>query len=144
MGLITDVRAGCVTLLEGIRSADPTLLGDITSARPASFSLGLPAAYVGDLRPGLAYINSLCQRTGTEQDIVLVFSTFDNEEMQAKADTLTQAVLDAVALSPHFIHANSVAEVTRVRVATELDSNGTSYPAVVITVGRITYLEGGY
>lgn len=143
-GFIATVRDACVTLLEGIRTANPTLLGEVYRARPASLAVGVGCAYVGDFRPSLVYTNQLRQWTGTEQDIVLVWSEWDNAVQQAAADELTQLVMDAVATDPHFIHANSVCEVTRVRAATELESNGTSYPAVVITVGRITYLEGGY
>ena len=144
MGIMADVRAGATVVLQAVRTANPTLIGDVHSARPASLALGAPAAYVGDFRGNIAATTTLRQWTGCEVDIVLVFNAMDNADQQAAADTLAQLVTDQFSSTPNFANAYSVGEPVRIRTATELDSNGVSYPAVVITIGRITYLEGGY
>ena len=144
MGLMADVRQGAYAKLLEVKAAHPTLLGEVSKARPASLTLGLPHAYVGDFRGNLAYTNKLRQWTNAEQDVVLVFPTLDNAEQQDAADVLTGYVLDAFSADHHWANDNMTGEPVRTRTAAELDVNGQSYPAVVVTLGRITYLEGGY
>lgn len=141
MGIIADVRAGIVTVLEQVKTANPTLLGEVHSARPASFALGLPLAYVGDFRANIHREASLRQWTGGQQDVVVVATSWDNEEWQADMDTLVQTIVDAFPADGHIVP-NLVAEPVALRTAAELVEGGISYPAVVITIGRITHLEG--
>jgi hypothetical protein len=141
MGLIADVRAGCLTVLDEVKAANPTLLGEVYTARPASLGLPIPCAYVGDFRGNLSHTVHIRQWSGTEQDIVLVFPAWDNAEQQEQADTLVQLLLDAWPQDGHFAHANMVGSPVRVRTATELERDGTSYPAVVVTIGSISTLE---
>lgn len=142
MGLIADVRAGCVTVLTEVRDANETLLGEVYSARPASLSLGMPCAYVGDFRGNLSHTVLIRQWAGAEIDVVLVFPAWDNAEQQEQADTLVQLVIDAFPQDGHFAHENMVGSPVRIRTATELEQNGVSYPAVVVTIGNISHLEG--
>lgn len=142
MGLIADVRAGCVDVLETVRDDNPSLLGEVYSARPASLALGIPCAYVGDFRGSLSHTVLIRQWSGAEQDVVLVFPSWDNAEQQEQADTLVQLVIDAFPQDGHFANDNMVGSPKRIRTATELETNGTSYPAVVVTIGDISYLEG--
>ena len=53
-----------------------------------------------------------------------------------------QLVIDAFPQNGHFANDNMVGSPVRIRTATELETNGTSYPAVVVTIGNISYLEG--
>jgi hypothetical protein len=144
MGLMADSRTGCVEQLEALRTANPTKLGEVYPVAPASYALGLPAAYVGEFRGNLYQTGRLRQFTGSEQDIVFVFPTPDNEEQQEAADELVDLLLAAWPVDGRYISSrtNVVGEPVRIRSATELDSGGISYPAVVVTVGRITHLEG--
>lgn len=142
MGLIADVRQGCVNVLNDVKTANPTLLGEVYAARPASLALGIPCAYVGDFRGNLSHTVRIRQWAGAEQDVVLVFAAWDNAEQQAAADALAQLVVDAFPQNGHFANDNMVGSPVRIRTATELETNGTSYPAVVVTVGNISYLEG--
>lgn len=145
MGLIADVRTGAYTKLVEVRDDNPTLIGDVSRARPASFNLGLPHAYVGDMRLNLAHVTNLRQTRDSELDVVLVGSAWDNEEVTELLDSAAQVVIDAFSDDPHFADSSGFAKVgepVRVRSAVETGGEGTTYPAVVVTVGRITALEG--
>lgn len=144
MSFMATLRSSAHAKLVEVRDANPTVLGQVHKARPASLSIVGVSAYVGDCRPSMRFTNQLRQWTGTELDVVLVSGPTDNEETQDRLDVAGDLVLDAFSADHHFAGADMVGEPTRVRMATELEANGTSYPAMVITLGNISHLEGGY
>jgi hypothetical protein len=73
---------------------------------------------------------------------VIVTGGFDNEDHEAASDTLTESVVDAFTDAPHMAGANTVAEPVRTRSTVVDNGNGISFPAVVVTIGRIVYAEG--
>ncbi len=143
MGILADVRAGAMDVLEGVKAANPTLIGDVYRARPGAFAFGPNTVYVGDTRADLAYNTSLVNWV-MEVDIVTVLSSWDNEEWMDRAEEVATLIVDAFTADPHFVHPWTVGEPTRIRIGPEGAGRlaEETYPAVVVTVGRILYKAG--
>lgn len=143
MGILADIRTGAAGVLTALRTANPTLFGDISTARPASFSFAPNHVYIGDTRADLAYNTSLVNWV-CEVDVVVVFPSWDNEEWQDDAETVAQLIVDAFGAAPHFVAPYTVGEPTRIRIAPEGGERlaEATYPAVIITIGRILFKDG--
>lgn len=141
MGFVTDVRTGAYDVLVDLQAANETILGEVHRSRPASFALALPVAFVGDFRASIHQTVQLRQwnENGTEVDIWFVMTAWDNAEQQEMADTLVDAFLAAWPTDGHFVE-NAVGDPVRLRTDAIQIGDGT-YPAVVVTVGRIAHLE---
>lgn len=140
MGFVSDVRTGAYDILAALADDHPDKLQEVHYTRPAAFSLDQSTAYVGDFRADLHATVQLRQWDPTTQvDLVLVFGGPDNVEKQERMDTLTQLLLDAWPVDGHFVE-NAVGEPVRIRTA-DLQVKEVSFPAVVVTIGRISYLE---
>lgn len=144
MGFMADLRQGAYATVLAVKAANPTVIGEVSRGRPASLTLSAVHVYVGDIRPSMRFTNQLRYWTGTEIDVVLVAGAADNIETQGILDTAADLVLDAFSADHHFAGDDMTGEPTRVRMASELESNGVLYPAVVITIGNISHLEGGF
>lgn len=135
MSIIDDLRDGAKLQLDGIAG-----LAQTYRSRPAGIG-SLPCAFVDEIRLDLLHTAGMRQWSG-ELDIYVLASSLDNDEAQDEADTLVAQVVDAFTDAPHFANANSVAEPTRIRTASVDNGTGVTYPAWVVTVGRIVYSEG--
>lgn len=144
MGFLADLRQGAHATLLAVKAANPAVLGEVSRARPASLTLSAVHAYVGDIRPSMRFTNQLRQWTGTELDVVLVAGAADNAGTQGLLDAAADLVVDAFSADHHFAGDDMTGEPVRVRPAAELETNGVAYPAVVVTIGNISHLEGGY
>jgi hypothetical protein len=136
VSVITDLRNGAKAVLDTVAGLEQTY-----SARPAGLG-ALPCAFVDEIRTQLLHTAGVRQWDGGEVDIYVVAGGFDNEEAQADADTLVEAVIDAFSDTPHFAGANTVGEPVRVRSGVVDNGNGQTFPAWIVTVGRFYFSEG--
>ncbi len=139
MSIPADIRSGSKTQLDAVKAANPTVLLETHSARPASIG-SAPCAWVDEERLELRHDSGTRQWSG-EVDIWLVDIPVVNTETQDRLDALLALVLDRFSDTPHAFGANTVAEPVRVRSGA-VDINGTVYPALIVTVGRFVFQEG--
>lgn len=135
----TQVRQAAHAVLGGVQAASPDLLQSIHSAMPAGLP-ALPCAWVGDVAFEIAHDSSIRSWVG-QAEVWIAFDTFDNEESQARADQAVGLVIDAFTDDPHWPGANTIGEPRGVR-SDVAEFNGVSYPAMVVTLGRIQMREG--
>lgn len=141
MGFTTDVRTGAYQQLVALQTAVGTsVLGEVLRARPEGYALGAAVAFVDGFRGSIAQTNRLRSYAGSEVDLVFILPKAVNAEAQESADTLVDALLASWPVDGHFVE-NAVGEPVRVRTAEDVDNNGVSWPAVIVTIGRIAHLE---
>lgn len=141
MGFVTDVRTGAYEQLQALQTAvGDTALAEVLRYRPEGYSFSGPVAFVGDFRASITQTVRLRSYAGSEVDLFFVMPRGDNAEMTEKADDLVDALLESWPVDGHFVE-NAVGEPVMVRTTEDVDVNGTSYPAVVVTIGRIAHLE---
>ena len=139
MGFPADVRAGAKTVLDAVKTANPTALVQTYTSRPATIG-SMPCAWVDEERWEFNHDSGLRQWAG-EVDVWLVDEGLDNHETQGRLDSLLSLVLDQFSDTPHFATANTVGEPRRSRSGA-YEVNGVVYPVVVVTIGRIFKQEG--
>jgi|GEM_PF-3005770 len=132
---------GAYVVLQAVATANPTLVGQVSRTRPSSVTLGPTHLFSASPVWDIAHNTSLRNWVGTF-DVWIVVPAWDNDQWITDAWTLAQVVTDAFTDAPHFAHANSVAEPVRIREGDYQGADSTTYPAVVVTIGRILYKEG--
>lgn len=141
MGFVTDVRTGAYQQLVDLQTAvGSEALVEVRKYRPESYALGGPIAFVDQFRGAVQQTTRLRSYAGSEVDLVFILPKADNAEWQERADTLVDGLLASWPVDGHFVE-NAVGEPVRVRTAEDVDVSGTSFPAVIVTIGRIAYLE---
>lgn len=141
MGFVTDVRTGAYQQLVDLQTAvGSSALVEVRKYRPESYALGGPIAFVDQFRASVQQTVRLRSYAGSEVDLVFILPKADNAEWQETADTLVDALLSSWPVDGHFVE-NAVGEPVRVRTAEDVDVSGTSFPAVIVTIGRIAHLE---
>jgi len=136
----SDVRDGIYGLLTGFQTANPMLIQHVYRRRPGSFPDKL-SGFVGSMPETIAHTGgSLSQRTMTPT-IVLVMKLTDPAHEQSDAmDDLVDSFVSYANARPHAVSNQTVVVPTGVEDV-ELDSEGTLYPAAIVTFGTIA-LEG--
>lgn len=141
MGFVTDVRTGAYDQLVALQTAvGSDVLAEVRRFRPESYALGAAFAFVDAFRGSIAQTTRLRSYAGSEVDLVFILPKADNAEWQDTADTLVDGLLASWPVDGHFVE-NAVGEPVRVRTAEDVDVSGTSFPAVIVTIGRIAHLE---
>lgn len=141
MGFVADVRAGAYQQLVDLQTAvTDAALAEVFRVRPESYSLGGPIAFVDQFRGAVTQTNRLRSYAGSEVDLIIILPRSGNIEGQDAMDTLVDALLASWPVDGHFVE-NAVGEPVRVRTTVDEDNNGVTYPAVVVTIGRIAHLE---
>lgn len=141
MGFVTDVRTGAYQQLVDLKAAvGDTVLAEVHRVRPESYSLSAAIAFVDQFRGTFAQTSRLRSYAGSEVDLVFIIPRTVNAEAQESTDTLVDALLSSWPVDGHFVE-NAVGEPVRVRTTEDVDNNGISFPAVVVTIGRIAHLE---
>ena len=97
-----DIRAGLVTVLQGFKTANPTLLGSVLSARPEGFTGDYPVAFVDSQPEDIVHDSGTRTRTMTAVVAVVAEKTLNAEE-QARFDILVDTLLDYFTANPHII-----------------------------------------
>ena len=101
-----DIRAGLVTATQAFVTAQPTLLNKCYPARPTSFNVPMPFAYVDLLGETATHDSGLRQRT-LAPSVVFVGRPFDNEEQVAAWDILVDLLADHFTDYAHIV-ANTI------------------------------------
>lgn len=141
MGFVTDVRTGAYQQLQALQTAlGSSVLAEVRKYRPESYALGGPIAFVDAFRGAIQQTTRLRSYAGSEVDLVFILPKADNAEWQDRADVLVDGLLASWPVDGHFVE-NAVGEPVRVRTAEDVDANGISFPAVIVTIGRIAHLE---
>lgn len=141
MGFVADVRTGAYQQLQALQAAvGASVLAEVLRARPAGYSLGAAIGFVDQFRGAVAQTARLRSYAGCEVDLVFILPPTDNGEWQERADTLADALLASWPVDGHFVE-NAVGEPVRIRTVEDTDVNGTAFPAVIVTIGRIAHLE---
>lgn len=139
MGFVTDVRTGAFEQLQALQAAVGTdALPVVLRYRPESYAA--PCAFVDQFRGAVVQTGRLRSYANSEVDLVLILPKASNAEGTEDGDTLVDALLASWPVDGHFVE-NAVGEPVRIRTAEDVDNNGTSFPAVIVTIGRIAHLE---
>lgn len=106
-----DVRNGIVTTLRAFQAANPDLVRQVWSVRPASTTLGdVPALVVGNLAETVSTANGVRQRQMDGFTVELIDVTPDNAEAANRMDLLVDAVMDWLTAAYHAASGTSIVE----------------------------------
>lgn len=138
----TNAVSGTMTLLTSFKTANPTLLLSVRSARPKSVSnMSLPGVFIGDRSEGDIQGQDLRTRTLDGLVVVAVDKTPDNEQVMSRLDILVDALVDLFTAGFHAISGYSILELTAVADVSFVEGTET-YQAVEFSLGN-TYLTEG-
>lgn len=135
MGFRTDMRTAAFTLLQGFKTANPSLLQHIYSARPGS--LHPPCAFIGSI--GEPEIGRTAQIRSRAPRVTIFFvqGAYDNAETADRQDVIVDAFLDYADERIHAAGANTLTEMTSTEDV-ELEHRGPNgpvyYPATQVTL----------
>lgn len=133
---------GIYTTLKAFQTANPTMLLDVSKTRPSSIvKLALPAAYIGSRDESIAIGQGVQTRTFTGLQVVLVDIVPDNDQAQARADDLIDALVDWFASNYHAASGFSILALSSVTETRE-DDGATTYLANILTFGPSFVTEG--
>lgn len=132
-------RAGLVTLLQGFKTANPTLLGSVLTARPEGFTGDYPIAFVDSQSEAIVHDSGTRMRTMTPAVAVVAEKALNAEE-QARFDILVDTLLDYFTANPH-VTTGTVWD--RMTIEDYAEVIGEQYrPAVRFTFGNLSIQEG--
>lgn len=134
-----DLVAGIVSMLNGVKTAHPTLLVAVYPARPESFP-DFPCAFVDD-RPEAVTQDEGTRTRNMTMSFLVVRRPTTNAETMAANDVLIDYIVDAVTANPQYgttgMHSGNFT------VAGEETPIGDFlFPAVRFTLTGITIMEG--
>ena len=134
-----DVRAGLVTILGTFKTANPTMLGSVLTARPEGFTGDYPIAFPESQPEAISHTSGVRTRTMTPTVCVVAEKALNAAE-QDRFDLLVDALLDHFTTSPH-ITAGTIWD--RMAVEDYDEVIGDQYrPAVRFTFGNLSIQEG--
>lgn len=134
--------SGVMTLLTSFKTANPTLLSSVRSARPKSVSnMSLPGVFIGDRSESSVQGQDIRTRTLDGLVVVAVDKTPDNEQVMNRLDILVDALEDLFTDGFHAISGFSILELTAVADVSFVEGTET-YQAVEFSLGN-TYLTEG-
>jgi hypothetical protein len=137
----SDFVAGLVSVLNTYKTAHPTLLRGVYTARPEGSAFEKPCAYVGARDESVTHDSGLRTRT-FDGLTVWVLDTFPvNQETSDRMDDLVDGLMDAFTAAPHAGGTNTVISVTRVQ-DTEVTMGDAIYRAAVFTFAQGVVQEG--
>ena len=130
-----QIRAGCFTVLETFKAANPTLLYEVRDFPPESYHT--PLAYVEK-----AVSETIRHDSGTRQrtvrvNVVIVNKLVSNDQATAEQDALVDGLLDAFTATPRAASNSTVIAPISVSDTELSDNNGNRYAAAVIAVEGI-------
>lgn len=133
-----DLVAALRSTLNTYKTANPTLLRDVHTARPAHIG-ETPVAWIGNRNESETHDSGTRTRLITV-DVVIADVIPDNEQAAGRMDTLWDALVDTFTAAPHMVSGSSVVEVTSIAEG-EDDYGGVPYRILVITVSA-NLIEG--
>lgn len=136
-----DAVAGLMTVLNAYKTAHPTLLRGVYSARPGGSAFEKPCAYVGGRDEVVTHDSGIRTRTLTGLQVIVLDTFPDNAQGADRMDVLVDGLLDAFTAAPHALGGNSVASVTSI-ADTEVQMEAAIYRGVILTFGTAVAQEG--
>lgn len=137
----TDFVTGLVTVLNAYKTAHPTLLRGVYTARPAGPAFEKPCAYVGSRDETTAHDSGLRTRTFNGLTVWILDTFPDNQQTADRMDILVDGLQDAFTAAPHAGGGNTVVSVTSVN-DTEVTMGEAIYRAAVFTFASGVVAEG--
>ncbi len=135
-----DIVAGLLVILDGFKTANPTLLRRTFATRPPHFNTDLPCAFVGP-RPESANHDSGIRTRTISVQVTFVDRITDNTETMRRMDVLVDKFADYLTTSPHVI-AGTIWS-TWITLDEQYDvGDGTALQAVTFTVPDLSIAEG--
>ena len=136
-----DSVAGLMTVLNAYKTAHPTLLRGVYSARPGGAAFEKPCAYVGSRDEQVSHDSGTRTRTLSGLQVVVLDTFPDNAQNADRMDVLVDGLLDAFTAAPHALGGNSVVSVTSI-ADTEVQMGEAIYRGAVFTFGTAVAQEG--
>lgn len=141
MGARVEFVAGLMSVLSTYKTANPTLLRGVYTARPDGPAFEKPCAYVGSRDEATTHDSGLRTRTFLGLT-VWVLDTFPvDQQTLDRMDTLVDGLQDAFTAAPHAGGTNTVISVTSV-ADTEVTMGDAIYRAAVFTFAQGVVQEG--
>lgn len=127
-----QLRAGCKTVLDTYKAANPTLLYEVYDFPPGSYHT--PLAYVEK-----AVSETIRHDSGTRQrtlrvNVVIVNKLMSNEQATDEQDVLVDGLLDGFTAAPRAASASTLIQPVSVTDTELTDADGIRYAAAVIAV----------
>jgi hypothetical protein len=134
-----DVRAGLVSLLNGFKTANPTMLGSVLPSRPEGFTGDYPIAFPDSQPESIVHDSGTRTRLMTPAVAVVAEKTLNAEE-QARFDILVDTLLDYFTANPHIVTGTIWDQMT---IEDYAEVIGEQYrPGVRFTFGNLSIQEG--
>jgi hypothetical protein len=141
MGARAEFVAGLVSVLNTYKTANPTLLRGVYTARPDGVAFEKPAAWVGNRDETTRHDSGIRTRNFPGLT-VWVADTFPvDQQTQDRMDVLVDGLQDAFTNAPHAGGGNTVIAVTSVS-DTEVAMGEAIYRAAVFTFADANAQEG--
>lgn len=127
-----DLRAGCKSVLDTFKAANPTLLYETYDYPPESYHT--PCAYVEKgVNERLQHTSGVRFRTLTV-NVVIVNKLMSNNQATDEQDALVDGLLDGFTAAPRAASNASLLQPVSVTDTELVDANGNRYAAAVIAV----------
>jgi hypothetical protein len=136
-----DAVAGLMVVLNAYKTAHPTLLRGVYSARPDGPAFEKPCAYVGRRDEVVSHDSGIRTRTLTGLQVIVLDTFTVNAQTADRMDVLIDGLLDAFTAAPHALGGNSVVSVTSI-ADTEVQMGEAIYRATIFTFGTAVAQEG--
>lgn len=136
-----DVRAGLVTLLQAFKTANPTMAGDVLSARPENFTGDYPIAFVDSVPESASHSVGVRTRLMSPTIVFVTEESLNAQEMDA-FDLLVDAFMDKLTATPHIVTGTIWDAVTLEDYTEEIGSPPATRPAVRFTIVNLSIGEG--
>lgn len=137
----TDFVTGLVSVLNTYKTANPTLLRGVYTARPEGSAFEKPCAYIGNRDETTAHDSGLRTRTFVGLTVWILDTFPVNQETADRMDVLVDGLQDAFTNAPHAGGGNTVISVTSVQ-DTEVTMGDAIYRAAVFTFASGVVQEG--
>lgn len=131
-----QLRAGCKSVLDDIKSANPTLLAHVYDHRPQSYRT--PCAFVDNviLEPSISHTAGLRFRDLVAR-VYIVHRVISNDQVADEQDALVDLAVDAFTADPRAASSSTLLEPISVD-ADEVTDGDATYAASVLSIrGRI-------
>lgn len=131
MGFRIDLRAGCKTVLDAYKLANPALLAHVYDHRPTRYMT--PCAFVDNviLEPTIRHDAGTRQRT-MQARIYVVNKFVSNDQTADEQDALVDGLVDAFTANPSVVSGTLIEPISV--DGEEVEDGDATYAASVITV----------
>ena len=136
-----DAVAGIKAVLAAYKTAHPTLLRGVGTARPSGSAFEKPYAYIGDRVEVVKQDSGIRTRTLTPT-IVLLDTYPSAEETLDRMDVLVDGISDALTAAPHMAGGNTVHEGGWTVRSGDETFGEAIYRSETFTLDAITFQEG--